>query len=574
MRLQYTTTVLASTIFSFTVAAHAAPPDAGSLLNEQRQPGSSLPDRLPKPETSRERAPLTDSGIQVTVKAFRFTGLGAMVTEAELQELVRDQIGKQLGLKELQAVAAQITSYLREKKGYLLSRAYLPKQDVTEGVIEIAIISGSIDGKIRINRTKPSRIRQSVLEGIAHSSVSEGDAIQLRQLERATLLMNDLPGISAKASLEPGSSTGTTKVVIDTTEGPLLSGAISSDNYGDRYTGAWRGTGQLSVSDPYGLGDQLSLSLTGAEHMFQGRAGYSLPMGSSGLRWSLSYTGLYYELGSDLASLNASGRADTFNTSLSYPIIRSRTASIWANLGFEYQMLSDEANGSTTKERATPLGHASLTASFYDSFGGGGLTSANISLIGGDLDLSGVSAAQLADDAGPKTAGGFVRSTYSLARLQRLTGSASLFGSLRGQFASGNLDSSQKFIMGGPTGVRAYPTGEASGDEGHAVTFETRYEIPWLPSWATSQLVGFIDTGWVKLHNEVWPGAITNISGRNDYWLSGGGIGLNTGKPGLYSVRATWAHTIDTNKGRSTADRDADNRSDDNRFWLQAVIWF
>ena len=556
-------------------AAIAAPPDAGTLLNEQRQPGSGLPDRLPKPdETTVERPALVDSGARVTVKAFRFSGLASLVTEAELQALVANNVGKQLGFTELQAVAAQVTNYLREKKGYLLARAYLPKQDVTEGVIEIAIIAGKLDGKIKIQRKQPARISQPLLEKIANRAVPEGSIARMEQLERAVLLIQDLPGMAAQASLQPGSSSGTTSVLIEATEGPLLSGAISSDNYGDRYTGTWRGTGQIAANDPLGWGDQLSLSLIGAEHLFQGRASYVLPLGSTGLSWSLSYTGLYYELGGDLGNLNSSGRADTIGTNVSYPLLRSRNASIWANLGFEYLLMTDEANGSTTRDRKIPVGSASLSGSFFDGFGGGGLTSANISLYSGSLDLSGVAVTQAADDAGPKTSGSFFRSTYSLARLQRFTQQISLFGSVRGQLAGGNLDSSQKFILGGPTGVRAYPTGEASGDEGHAFTVETRYDLPFIPSWAATQLVGFIDTGWVKLHHTVWPGSITNISGRNDYWLSGGGVGLNIGKAGLYSVRASYARTIDTNKGRSLTSRDADNRSDNDRFWLQAVVWF
>ena len=95
-----------------------------------------------------------------------------------------------------------------------------------------------------------------------------------------------------------------------------------------------------------------------------------------------------------------------------------------------------------------------------------------------------------------------------------------------------------------------------------------------MPSWAATQLIGFMDTGWVKLHHTVWPGSITTISNRNDYWLTGGGAGLNIGKAGLYSLRASYARTIDTNKGRSVTNKDTDNRSDIDRFWLQAILWF
>lgn len=553
---------------------HAAPPDAGTLLNEQRQMAPSLPDRLPQPEKGVERPPLVDSGVRVMVKGFRFTGLDGIATDAELQLLVAESIGKELSFDQLQGVAIRVTTYLREKKGYLLARAYLPRQDVTEGIIEIAIVAGRLDGRVRVNVREPRRISQSLLEGIVDRAVPEGSPARLERIERAALLLNDLPGISAHASLEPGSTPGTTRIIVDAAEGDLVSGFVGSDNYGDRYTGAWRGTGQVAANDPFGRGDQLILSLTGAENMFLGSAAYTLPLASTGISWSLVYTGLYYKLGGDFAGLDADGRADTVQTGISYPVVRSRTASIRAGVDFEYQVLTDYANGSTIKERNIPLGRGTLAGSFFDTVGGGGLTSASIILSGGNLDLSGVADVQAQDDAGPGASGGFVRSTYSLARLQRLTRDVSLFASVRGQLASGNLDSSQKFILGGPTGVRAYPVGEAAGDEGHAFTVETRFDLPFMPPWAAAQLVGFVDSGWVELHTEPWPGAITTATGRNSYWLSGGGFGLNIGMPGRYSIRTSYARVIGDNPGRTQTGLNSDNRSSDQRFWLQAVVWF
>jgi hypothetical protein len=64
------TAYLIAAFLLVTSSAIAAPPDAGTLLNEQRQPGSGLPDRLPKPDASAvERPPLADSGARITVKA-------------------------------------------------------------------------------------------------------------------------------------------------------------------------------------------------------------------------------------------------------------------------------------------------------------------------------------------------------------------------------------------------------------------------------------------------------------------------------------------------------------------------
>lgn len=550
------------------------PPDAGRLLQEQRQPRINLPDRLPADKEKESQVPeVTDTGIRIQVKGFRFTGGEGIATEAELQEVVRGSVGKELDIAELQRLAAQVTNFLREKKGYLLARAFLPKQDITGGIITIAIISGSIDGKVKVNIKEPYRIKTSLLEGIASRAVPADRPARMDQIERALLLIKDLPGMDARASLEQGTKPGTARLVVDATERSVFRGSLSVDNFGDHYTGANRGTGQFLVNDPFGLGDQLSLSYTYTERLNNFHAAYSLPVWDTGFTWNASYSGFNYELGQEMAGLNAKGWSSSFTTGIGYPLIRTRDTSVWANAGFESLSLSDEVLGIKTTDRRLMVGTGSVSGLFLDNLMGGGLSSASVTFTGGNVDLSALASYKESDQAGAGTQGSFWRGGYNLGRLQRLTQHLSLFGNLRGQLASGNLDSSQKFILGGPSGIRAYPVGEASGDEGHLMTLEARYDLPFTFSWGIIQLVGFGDAGWIKLHNNPWPGSVTNAAGRNDYMLSGYGAGINFSRDDRYNLRATYARKIGSNDGKNSLGNDADNHSADGRFWLQLIVW-
>ena len=572
---RYAAAVFVTALSFWSATVLAAPlPDAGSLLREQQQQQPRLPDRLPAPDAETvERAPLTDSSIKVVVKGFRFSGITGMATEDELQALVKGAIGKEQTLADLQQLAKQVTRYLRDK-GYFLARAYLPKQDVTEGVIEIAVLGGRVDGGATVRIAQPARIRPGILQGMLDSGVKPGRPLHSSQLERSLMLINDLPGVAAKGTLERGEVYGTTRVLLDVTEGPLLSGGISADNFGNRYTGAWRGTGFLSINDPFGIGDQLSLSMTGAENLYQGRAVYSAQLHPRGLKGTVSFSSLYYKLGSNLAALDANGYADTIGASLSYPIIRSRTFSLWTSAGYEYRMLNDYTAATLTKDRDIHSGTVDVSSSSLDSFGGGGLTSIRLAFTAGDLALGNRTNAQN-DGITAQTAGTYTKLGYSVARLQRLIDNLTLFGSVSGQLAlNKNLDSSEEFILGGPSGVRSYPTGEGSGDEGHAFTLELRYDTPLPQSYGTLQLVGFGDAGTVTLHHKLWPNAVAIATAKNSYWLGGAGIGVNYSYKSLLALRGTWAHTIGSNDGRSLTGKDADNRSEDNRFWLQASVWF
>lgn len=551
-------------------------PDAGSLLQEKRQLLPQLPDRLPdKDDPEILPPPEPDEGTAILVKEFKFTGrYEKLATENELQNLVKNRVNTEMTFAELQHLAEKITHYLREKKGFLLARAYLPRQEVNKGVIEIAIIAGILDDETEIDLREPFRIKPEVLANIADKTLPEDKPVRMEDLERTILLINDLPGISAESSLEPGTETGTTNLIINAEEGRLFQGLVSADNHGSRYTGSVRGKGQVSTYNPTGFGDQLSFSFTGASRSRQWQGSYSMPLGSRGLTGRVSYTNLSYELGKELSDLDAKGSADTISTSFSYPVVRNRKSSIWTSLGGEYQKLTDRALGAKTRDREVFAGNLNLSGNFYDDFGGGGLSTATVVLTGGNVDLSGLRAYKVADAAGPGTHGNFFRLTYSLARLQRLNANTSVYVSARGQMADDNLDSSQKFILGGPSGIRAYPSGEASADEGHSFTVEGRLELPFMPEWAATQLVGFYDAGWVKLHKNKWPGAINTATGKNNYWISGAGAGLNVKKDGLYSLRASFAHTIGPNPGRSPDGKHADNTSDDYRFWTQLIVWF
>ena len=224
----------------------------------------------------------------------------------------------------------------------------------------------------------------------------------------------------------------------------------------------------------------------------------------------------------------------------------------------------------TTSDRKANVLILSGNGDFRDFIGGGGLSNFALAVSLGRLDLDRFAPDRALDDATARTHGSYTKAGYSFARLQRLSEAFSLYGALAGQFASKNLDSSEKFMLGGPLAVRGYPTGEATGDEGLLVNLELRYDFePGL------QLAAFVDHGEIHLHRNEWPGwqgANTRI--RNRYGLSAYGVGVNWNQPGNFSVRASVAHRIGENPGRDVNDNDSDATKNRTQFWLQAIKYF
>ena len=536
-------------------------PDAGSILRDQQSGQLQQPLQLPASEAKKDQSSVDKSGIQVLVKGFTFSGYEGVATERELQAITASDIGKNIAFSELQLLVDKVTAYLKNK-GWFLAKAYLPKQDVTSGVIEIAVSQGKSDGTLSIQRDKSVRINSTILQSIGELAIRKGHSLNEKKLERSVLLMSDLPGVSARASLAPGKVPNSSGVEISVTEGPLFSGTAWTDNQGNFYTGAWRGNLMLSFNDPLCYGDQMTLLLTEASGLTQGRIGYSFPVARDGFRANLAYSGMRYELGGDLAGQQLKGRSHNIDAGLSYSIIRSRTSNLATSFSYGFKSLLDTKSDSDLRDKQLSSATVGINGGHNDQYFGGGYTSLNLGMTTGSIR-----------ESVANTEGRYTRLNFGASRVQRLAQRLNFNLSWNAQSALDNLDSSEKFTLGGSNGVRAYPVGEGAGDEGHLITADLRYNLPVSAKLGIFQVSGFFDAGTITLQkNEVIaPSTATN---RNNYWLQGAGLGFNYAYSGTFALRGSWAHVIGDNPGRSVAGNNADGHSDKSRFWMQAMLYF
>src|SRR5262249_40951483 len=159
------------------------------------------------------------------------------------------------------------------------------------------------------------------------------------------------------------------------------------------------------------------------------------------------------------------------------PVLRSRDANFYVAGTYEARRYYNATIASTTSDKKEHVGTLSGNGDFRDAIAGGGLNSYSLGVSRGQLNLDGYAPDRALDETTAQTNGGYTKAAYSCARLQRLGQTLFLYAALVGQVASKNLDSSEKFGLGGPFGVRAYPTGEATGDEGLLVNLELRRDV-------------------------------------------------------------------------------------------------
>ena len=516
-------------------AAAAAPlVGAGGQIQQiprAPEPERSIPDiRVDKGANPRDAGP---AGPKVLVRSLHISG-ETLFPEAELLAVAGFQPGGQLDLRDLRIMAARISAFYN-RRGYFVAQAYVPAQGIEDGVVTIVVIEGRY-GKVGLdNHTNLSnRLAHSVLRGL-----DSGDVVAGGPLERRLLLLSDIPGVVVKSTLSPGEAVGTSDLSVAVAPGPRISGSIDGDNAGSPYSGAYRLGATVNLNDPTGHGDQLSLrGLSSFDGLNYGRIAYQFRVQDATL--GVSYAALDYRLHGAFESLKANGTAQVASAYASYPLIRSYDNNLDLLGDFDYRTFQDKQDAIASVVDKTEYAYnVGIAGDHHDGFGGGGWNQFSLGYTFGQLHLD-TPSDRLLDEATAHAQGGYGKLSYSFSRLQTVSGPFSVYGLIRGQLASKNLDISEKMELGGAYAVRAYAEGEIYGDDGYVATVEARLLLPPAPGTIPGRLrlIGFFDTGSVRTNHSPW------LPGPNRQSGSGAGAGLDWSAPNNFVVRASYAHTV------------------------------
>jgi hemolysin activation/secretion protein len=507
-------------------------PNAGSLLKELRD-GERPPEASGAPDVItplvRPTLRLPD-GATVTVASFKITGNTSIPTQ-ELQALLKEWEGRVLDLAGLNEASGALTRYY-QARGFILSYAYLPAQKVENNMVEIAILEGRV-GAVQVVAAQDVRLDDQVIQNHVGNR-STAQTAHKDALERQLLLLNDIPGVVARAAFTPGGEAGSSDMVVSVVEEAPLTSTVFINNYGSQSTGEQRLGAQFQLRDVFGAGDATQLGATWASGggLASGSMETSLPLGGNGLTLHAGVSHLTYALQQSFSDLGARGVADSVHAGLWYALRRTATSNVSLRSDLQFSGLQDliPLVGVETRKSSSSV-MLGVNLDGQDDWLGGGRSRAQVSYHSGTLQIdSGTDALQ--------TAGGFGKSLLDLSREQRLTENAVLYARAVTQQADKNLDSSEKFSLSGPYAVRAYAPGELSVDQGNLLTLEVRYQMPMPGGTLTWSLFGDYANG--AINRAPLPGVTDN-----DATLNGSGMGLSwrTGADLEFSLTAAWRGT-------------------------------
>jgi hemolysin activation/secretion protein len=542
---------LACLAFAFNAQAAAlGVPDGASLLQQI----GNMP--LPPMPAAREVEPAHDNAatsraapaVQFMLKRIVITK-NTVFDTSTLMALVADAHGKNTSLPELNQLAARITHHYRTH-GYPLSRAMIPSQSITLGVITIEVVEARY---AKIELANSSRVHDGLLQATL-KPLKVAANVKDDALENVLLLLSDIPGIGVKGVFKPGLQDGTADLTVNTTALPMVSAKAATDNYGNAYTGQERLSGSVTVANPLYWGDTLTVNaLSSGKGMNYWHLAYEGTVNGLGSRMGISASSLNYALGGAFADILASGSADTQSVWVRHPVVRS------PNLDLHLQTQLDGVQ--THDRRADTIAQpdrdlSSFTLSLSGNAQGPALGNVastwKLAWTRGQLRL--LDNPEQAGDQVSENPSSFSKWHLNLAHLQRFSAQSALYVTYTGQRAQSRLDPSQKMSVGGPYTVRAYAMGTISGDSVDLITGELQQELGhlWGGQW---QAVVFWDKARVTVDHD-------GTGENNTASLSGAGIGLNWKGPGQWTARTALAIPLGTQSELVSANKSI-------RAWLE-----
>ena len=527
-------------------------------------PAAVPPPASPEPaQATAAVPPPTDP--EFVFKAFKFEG-NKVYSNKRLQSLLQTAVPQVQNLADLQK-AADTVAQLYQTEG-VLARVDLLPQDLTDGEVTITITEGKFAGA-KLETPNSRKLPPDYLVKLVETAQPKGEAVRMHNLDRATLLLGEVPGVQAQMHLKSGDNEGETEALLQVSEGKAWDGQVSWDNAGPVSTGFNRMSTQLNRYGALGRADISSLQYMHSDGTDYLRVAYSEPLGYWGSRWGTNASVSRYKVvTSDYMTLNPQGPANSVGMDMTLPLLRSRTTSASMQLALDRKFFRNTTNLGVVSDYFMDSLTTSVQGTRNDGWMGGGETNVSAQITRGVVDLSG-SPNEASDASSSMTAGRFTKLRLNLNRQQTLSPNTQLVGSYQLQIASKNLDSSEKFSLGGSQAVRAYPSSEANGNAAQLLTVEYQKSLAWRQF--PYKVSAFLDTGRVSKLK------FNTGSGINAYSLQGAGLWIGSSIPnrwGQAQWRMTWAHRLGTNPAAQANGLDLDGTLHNDRFWLSVVQQF
>jgi len=415
---------------------------------------------------------------------FPFNGLDLRGVTAfrgeDLAPLFADRLGADITLAELFEIADSIERTYREA-GYILSFAYLPPQETTDGVFTLVVVEGYI-ASVTIEGVEDEVLLSRLEDRVAGLTAER--PITAASLEAALDGLNSrLGGFRVSGVLQPAENGRGGSDLVVQAEIRDWEAFVAVDNRGSDYAGPLRATATGNLYNLGVLGDRLSVDAiltrpTREQRGFGVRydrpVDWVLPLVlHAGLRVTDAHPG------AGLEAFDVESRSVTLSLGAEAEVFRTLDTTATIGAGFERRDVDTDILGA-------PLARDRIGSLYIE----GGVTHdgwlGGSSIVGLRLERG----LPLFDttDANDPASRNDAENDYTLIKL-RAAHRQPIYENLRGlfaltgQYAFSPTYASREFALGGGGFGKAYDAGDAIGDHGIGASLELAYDVVEPLSW-------------------------------------------------------------------------------------------
>lgn len=490
----------------------------------QKQPQfkNAIPDV--KPDPIEEAADVTFTLTKLTISG------NTVLSDDDIIPLYEDYIGQEITPKTLSEIAAQLTALYRNR-GYILSRAYVPPQQIEKGHATIQVVEGFIEKVVFrwMDMLPDHRIK------FYANRIKKIRPIHQDDIERALLLIKELPGMKVSGTLRPSRLQDDAADLVIVVSRKPMKVTLDVANENTKSLGEWRGMGVVEINNYLNQNERLSLygALPSSpfKRMMLYGAEFSMPIGLEGATINLKAELLRTEPQLSIPNTRSQGRVLNMSVGATYPLILNRGFS-WRIAGyFDAKQSTSKlwTNGYVSENNFESLRILRLenTLDFTDAMRGSNLF--NLSVHQGMKSLG----ARKKTPSGKVGELSFTKFTGSYARLQHIWQGLYVYKMIRGQYAAMPLLSLERFNFGGPPYNHIYPSGFLSGDMGYEAVGEIRYNHHMHGFWHFVQVYAGYHYGQIY-NKKPYPGQRKTLS------APGASFGIKLGFEPGFNVMVTY----------------------------------
>ena len=418
-----------------------------------------------KNKVESEAAKQTAPGEVITFELKKIvTDASAVLTDAELDAIIKPYEGKQVQLNDIYAIVDKINA-LYNDKGYVTCRAFLPPQTITDGTVKLLLVEGRTGSTI-VNNNKYTKTKY--ITNRMH--LAKGEIANIKQLNKDLLLFNATNSTQLRIMMKAGTEPGTTDYEITAYELMRDTWTIFEDNAGSDTSGEYRTGLFFNTKSLSGHCDALSLGTVISEGTKAANVMYSRSLGRSGTKMNLVYSTNAVEVVKGDYEDMIKGHANSYAIGFTQPIVVNETTRTELSLDYNRQNSKTDFMPAGTRFNIVDDSVQDFSLGFaMTNYGASHVFYQKHSYVRGYSESTPDMSAQKSQNFGFYKFNAMYQKLYKAGQMWNLRADAQWSG-------SEGMVSSRQFYMGGMYSVRGYKENYLGGDSGF--TFSAEYAVP------------------------------------------------------------------------------------------------